>query len=96
MKHADSPHRERPGVRGLRSEPRTSLADFLRDDLDLTGTHVGCEHGVCGACTVLLEGEPVRSCLLLAIQAEGRDIMTVEGLAGEDGELHPIQQAFHG
>ena len=59
-------------------EPRTSLADFLRDDLDLTGTHVGCEHGVCGACTVLLEGEPVRSCLLLAIQADGRAIMTVE------------------
>ena len=76
------------------AEPRTSLADFLRDDLDLTGTHVGCEHGVCGACTVLLEGEPVRSCLLLAIQADGRHIMTVEGLAGEGGELHPLQQAF--
>ena len=75
-------------------EPRTSLADFLRDDLDLTGTHVGCEHGVCGACTVLLEGEPVRSCLLLAVQADGRDIMTVEGLAYAEGELHPIQQAF--
>jgi len=75
-------------------EPRTSLADFLRDDLDLTGTHVGCEHGVCGACTVLLEGEPVRSCLLLAVQADGRDIMTVEGLAYAEGALHPIQQAF--
>ncbi len=75
-------------------EPRTSLADFLRDDLDLTGTHVGCEHGVCGACTVLLEGEPVRSCLLLAVQADGRAIMTVEGLAYAEGELHPIQQAF--
>ncbi len=75
-------------------EPRTSLADFLRDDLDLTGTHVGCEHGVCGACTVLLDGEPVRSCLLLAVQAEGREIMTVEGLAGAEGELHPLQQAF--
>jgi carbon-monoxide dehydrogenase small subunit len=75
-------------------EPRTSLADFLRDDLDLTGTHVGCEHGVCGACTVLLEGEAVRSCLLLAIQADGRDITTVEGLAGEGGALHPLQQAF--
>ena len=75
-------------------EPRTSLADFLRDDLDLTGTHVGCEHGVCGACTVLLEGEPVRSCLLLAVQADGRAIMTVEGLAGAERELHPIQQAF--
>jgi carbon-monoxide dehydrogenase small subunit len=74
-------------------EPRTSLADFLRDGLDLTGTHVGCEHGVCGACTVLLEGAPVRSCLLLAIQLDGARLTTVEGLA--DGErLHPIQQAF--
>ena len=74
-------------------EPRTSLADFLRDGLDLTGTHVGCEHGVCGACTVLLDGEPVRSCLLLAIQLEGARLTTVEGLA--DGEqLHPLQQAF--
>src|SRR5204863_283359 len=70
-----------------------SLADFLRDGLDLTGTHVGCEHGVCGACTVLLDGEPVRSCLLLAIQMDGARLTTVEGLA--DGErLHPIQQAF--
>jgi len=76
------------------AEPRTSLADFLRDDLDLTGTHVGCEHGVCGACTVLLDGEPVRSCLMLAVQADGREIMTVEGLAGPDGTLHPLQQAF--
>ena len=75
-------------------EPRASLAELLRDDLDLTGTHVGCEHGVCGACTVLLDGEPVRSCLLLALQAEGRSIMTVEGLAGPDGALHPLQQAF--
>ena len=74
-------------------EVRKSLADFLRDDLDLTGTHVGCEHGVCGACTVLLEGEPVRSCLLLAVQADGASLTTVEGLA--DGErLHPLQQAF--
>ena len=74
-------------------EVRQSLADFLRDDLDLTGTHVGCEHGVCGACTVLLEGEPVRSCLLLAVQADGASVTTVEGLA--DGErLHPLQQAF--
>jgi aerobic carbon-monoxide dehydrogenase small subunit len=74
-------------------EARTTLADFLRDDLDLTGTHVGCEHGVCGACTVLLAGDPVRSCLLLAVQVDGADLMTVEGLA--DGErLHPIQQAF--
>src|SRR5437667_8694220 len=74
-------------------EARMTLADFLRDDLDLTGTHVGCEHGVCGACTVLLEGEPVRSCLLLAVQADGASLTTVEGLA--DGEhLHPLQQAF--
>ncbi len=63
------------------AEPRTSLADFLRDELDLTGTHVGCEHGVCGACTVLLDGEPVRACLMLAVQAAGRSIMTIEGLA---------------
>ena len=74
-------------------EPRTNLADFLREQLDLTGTHVGCEHGVCCACTVLLEGQPVRSCLLLAIQLDGARITTVEGLA--DGEnLHPLQQAF--
>jgi carbon-monoxide dehydrogenase small subunit len=74
-------------------EPRTTLADFLREDLDLTGTHVGCEHGVCGACTVLLDGEPVRSCLLFAIQLDGARLTTVEGLA--DGErLHPLQQAF--
>jgi aerobic carbon-monoxide dehydrogenase small subunit len=75
-------------------EPRTSLVDFLREDLDLTGTHVGCEHGVCGACTVLLDGEPVRSCLLLAVQADGREVMTIEGLARSAGELHPLQQAF--
>ena len=74
-------------------EPRTSLADFLREDLDLTGTHVGCEHGVCGACTVLLEGEPIRSCLMLAVQADGRSLTTVEGLA-PDGGLHPLQEAF--
>jgi carbon-monoxide dehydrogenase small subunit len=74
-------------------EPRTSLADFLRDSLDLTGTHLGCEHGVCGACTVLLEGEPVRACLLLAIQLDGASVTTVEGLADGD-TLHPLQQAF--
>jgi aerobic carbon-monoxide dehydrogenase small subunit len=74
-------------------EVRVTLADFLRDALDLTGTHLGCEHGVCGACTVLLDGQPVRSCLMLAVQAEGAVLTTVEGLA--DGEtLHPIQQAF--
>jgi len=73
-------------------EPRRTLADALRDDLDLTGTHLGCEQGVCGACTVLLDGEPVRSCLMLAVQAEGSSLTTVEGLAGD--ELHPLQRAF--
>ena len=73
---------------------RTSLADFLRHDIGLTGTHVGCEHGVCGACTLLLDGEPVRSCLMLAVQADGHELTTVEGLAGSQDELHPIQQAF--
>jgi carbon-monoxide dehydrogenase small subunit len=74
--------------------PRRLLADALRHDLGLTGTHVGCEHGVCGACTVLLDGEPVRSCLVFAVQAEGHDVTTVEGLAGPGGELSPVQQAF--
>jgi len=74
-------------------EVRSTLADFLREDLDLTGTHVGCEHGVCGACTVLLDGEPVRSCLMLAVQADGHRIATIEGVAPADG-LHPIQEAF--
>jgi len=76
-------------------EPRRTLADFLRQDLDLTGTHLGCEHGVCGACTVLLDGVAVRSCLLLAVQANGCKVETVEGLAGPNGKLHPIQAAFH-
>ena len=75
--------------------PRLLLCDFLRARLRLTGTHVGCEHGVCGACTVLLDGEPVRSCLLLAVQVDGREITTVEGLAPDAEHLHPIQQAFH-
>jgi aerobic-type carbon monoxide dehydrogenase small subunit (CoxS/CutS family) len=78
-------------------EPRLLLSDFLRHELGLTGTHVGCEHGVCGACTVLLDGEPVRSCLLLAVQADGREVTTVEGLAaigGGPNSLHPLQQAF--
>ena len=75
-------------------EPRLSLVDFLRDDLGLPGTHVGCEHGVCGACTVHLNGETVRSCLLFAVQAHGAEVLTVEGLAGADGELNPVQQAF--
>jgi carbon-monoxide dehydrogenase small subunit len=77
----------------VRVEPRKTLADTLRDDCRLTGTHLGCEHGVCGACTVLVDGAPVRSCLMFAVQSEGNAISTVEGLAGE-GELHPLQQAF--
>lgn len=75
-------------------EARLTLADFLRDELDLTGTHLGCEHGVCGACTILWNGEAVRSCLLLAVQADGAELETVEGLADGD-TLHPLQQAFH-
>jgi carbon-monoxide dehydrogenase small subunit len=74
-------------------EPRRSLADVLRDDCGLTGTHLGCEHGVCGACTVLVDGKPVRSCLMFGVQAEGKEIRTVEGLADGD-TLHPLQQAF--
>jgi carbon-monoxide dehydrogenase small subunit len=76
-------------------EPRTLLSDFLRHDLGLTGTHVGCEHGVCGACTVQVDGEPARACLMFAVQADGRSVRTVEGLAPGDGELHPLQRAFH-
>jgi carbon-monoxide dehydrogenase small subunit len=75
-------------------EPRRLLADFLRQDLGLTGTHVGCEHGICGACTVMLNGEAARSCLIFAVQADGAEITTVEGLAAPDGTLHPLQQAF--
>jgi carbon-monoxide dehydrogenase small subunit len=75
-------------------EPRLLLSDFLRHELGLTGTHVGCEHGVCGACTVLFDGQPVRSCLLFAVQANGHEIMTVEGLAQSMDDLHPLQQAF--
>jgi carbon-monoxide dehydrogenase small subunit len=74
-------------------EPRKTLADVLRDDLGLTGTHLGCEHGVCGACTVQVDGRTVRSCLLFAIQADGSRVRTIEGLA-TDGRLHPIQEAF--
>jgi carbon-monoxide dehydrogenase small subunit len=74
-------------------EPRTSLADCLRDKLRLTGTHLGCEHGVCGACTVIIDGAAVRSCLMLAVQADGSEIVTVEGLSREDG-LTPLQTAF--
>jgi carbon-monoxide dehydrogenase small subunit len=75
-------------------EVRLTLADFVREELHLTGTHVGCEHGICGACTILFNGEAVRSCLLLAVQADGADLMTVEGLAQGEA-LHPLQQAFH-
>ena len=75
-------------------EPRRTLADFLREDLNLTGTHLACEHGFCGSCTVLLDGKTVRSCLMLAVQADGRAVMTVEGLAAPDGTLGPLQQAF--
>ncbi len=75
-------------------EPRLLLSDFIRQDLAMTGTHVGCEHGVCGACTVLFDGEPVRSCIMLAVQVDGHDLQTVEALAGPDGELNPLQNAF--
>ena len=75
-------------------EARLLLSDFLRHDLGLTGTHVGCEHGVCGACTILMDGQPVRSCLVLAVQANGCSLATVEGLAPSDDALHPMQEAF--
>jgi carbon-monoxide dehydrogenase small subunit len=79
--------------RQARVEPRKTLADFLRDDLGLTGTHLGCEHGVCGACTVVLDGEAVRSCLMLAVQAKGAEVRTIEGLA-TDGVMNPLQEAL--
>jgi aerobic carbon-monoxide dehydrogenase small subunit len=75
-------------------EARRTLADFLRDDLHLTGTHLGCEHGVCGACTVLFDGDAVRSCLMFAVQADGAAVTTIEGLSERNGELTPIQAAF--
>ncbi len=77
----------------IRVEPRRTLADAIREDCGQTGTHIGCEHGVCGACTVLVDGEPVRSCLMFAVQADGKEIGTVEGLANGD-ELNPLQRAF--
>jgi len=80
-------------VREGRCPPRKLLVDFLREDLQLTGTHVGCEHGICGACTILVDGEAARSCLMLAVQADGAEITTVEGLM-KDGVLHPLQAAF--
>lgn len=76
------------------AEPRKLLTDYLRDDLGLTGTHVGCEHGVCGACTVLLEDQPVRACLMFAVQVDGGELKTIEGLAPNATELHPLQQKF--
>ena len=92
-----SPSVIRVTVNGMRHElavePRRLLVDYLREDLGLTGTHIGCEHGVCGTCTVLVNGETVRSCLMLAVQADGAEITTVEGLA-TDGQLNPLQQAF--
>ena len=81
-------------VHTVDTDPRRSLADVIREDIGLTGTHLGCEHGVCGACTILLDGEPSRSCLMLAVQAEGTDITTIEGLA-TNGTMHPVQQAMH-
>ncbi len=77
------------------AEPRKTLADVLREDCGLTGTHIGCEHGVCGACTILMDGSPARACLIFGIQAQGTALRTVEGLAGPDGSLNPLQSAFH-
>ncbi|HEX5534587.1 MAG TPA: (2Fe-2S)-binding protein [Actinomycetales bacterium] len=95
---AEELHDVRVNVNGtwreIRVPARRLLSDALRHDLRLTGTHVGCEHGVCGACTVLLDGRPVRSCLTLAVSVQGHEITTVEGLTGPGGELHPAQQAF--
>src|SRR4051812_34127369 len=81
-------------VRSGAAEPRLTLADFLREDCALTGTHLGCEHGVCGACTVLVDGAAVRSCLMFAVQAEGSEVTTIEGLSPGNGELNPVQEAF--
>jgi carbon-monoxide dehydrogenase small subunit len=81
-------------LRRATAEPRLTLADFLRERLQLTGTHLGCEHGVCGACTILLDGAAVRSCLIFAVQADGGDVTTVEGIAGPDGTLSAVQAAF--
>jgi carbon-monoxide dehydrogenase small subunit len=92
-------HRIRLAVNGeaveAEVEPRLTLADFLRERLGLTATHLGCEHGVCGACTILWDGRSARSCIAYAVQADGAELLTVEGLADPAGELHPLQQAFH-
>ncbi|MET0397250.1 MAG: (2Fe-2S)-binding protein [Longimicrobiaceae bacterium] len=93
-----SEHRIELSVNGRRHramvEARTSLGEFLREELGYTGTHLACEHGVCGACTVLMDGESVRSCLVFAVQADGHELSTVEGLAPAEGPLHPLQEAF--
>jgi aerobic carbon-monoxide dehydrogenase small subunit len=93
-----SRHRVEMTINGRRHggeiEARLSLADFLRDEAGYTGVHVGCEHGVCGACTVIVDGEAVRSCLMLAVQAQGAEVKTVEGLAAPNGTLHPVQQVM--
>ncbi|MBF6339158.1 (2Fe-2S)-binding protein [Nocardia abscessus] len=81
-------------LRRDRVPPRLTLADYLRDKCGLTGTHLGCEHGVCGACTIMLDGQAVRACLVFAVQADGAELTTVEGIAGPDGELSPVQAAF--
>jgi aerobic carbon-monoxide dehydrogenase small subunit len=81
-------------ARRARVEPRLTLADFIRERCHLTGTHLGCEHGVCGACTVLLDGDAVRSCLVFAVQADGAEVTTIEGVSGPDGELSRVQAAF--
>ena len=81
-------------ARQARVEPRLTLADFLREQCHLTGTHIGCEHGACGACTVMVDGEAVRSCLMFAVQAEGREVTTIEGIGAPDGTLSPLQSAF--
>jgi carbon-monoxide dehydrogenase small subunit len=78
----------------VRIDPRRTLVDTIRDDCGQTGTHIGCEHGVCGACTILLDGEPVRACLMFAVQADGCEVQTVESLAAADGTLNPLQSAF--
>jgi carbon-monoxide dehydrogenase small subunit len=95
---SDQKVKVRTTVNGARierdAEPRLLLSDFIRHELGLTGTHVGCEHGVCGACTILVDGVPVRACLMFAVQASGRALETVEGLAPEPGRLHPLQEAF--
>jgi carbon-monoxide dehydrogenase small subunit len=94
MKRSDITLRVNGRTRAVSVPPRLTLVDCLRDELRLTGTHVGCEHGICGACSVLFDGAPVRSCLMYAVQAEGHEVTTVEGLADDDGTLSAIQDSF--